>query len=66
VALQQELGETEDQLAFARAYYNDAIASLNTAVSTVPWMLFAPMAAVHKRDFYEAPDTHQAPPTVAF
>jgi hypothetical protein len=29
-------------------------------------MLFAPMAAVHKRDFYEAPDTHQAPPQVAF
>jgi hypothetical protein len=29
-------------------------------------MLFAPMAAVHTRDFYEAPDTHQAPPQVAF
>jgi LemA protein len=66
VALQQELGETEDQLAFARQYYNDAVASLNTAVVTLPWMVFAPMAAVHKRDFYEAPDTHQAPPQVAF
>lgn len=66
VALQKELGQTEDQLAFARQYYNDAVASLNTAVATLPWMLFAPMAAVHKRDFYEAPDTHQAPPAVAF
>jgi len=66
VALQQELGETEDQLAFARQYYNDAVASLNTAVVTLPWMVLAPMAAVHKRDFYEAPDTHQAPPQVAF
>ncbi len=34
--------ETEDQLAFARQYYNDAIASLNTAVATFPWMLFCP------------------------
>jgi LemA protein len=66
VALQQELGETEDQLAFARQYYNDAVASLNTAVTTLPWMLFAPMAGVHKRDFYEAPDVHQAPPRVSF
>ena len=66
VALQQELGETEDQLAFARQYYNDAAASLNTAVATFPWMLFSGMAAVHKRDFYEAPDAHQAPPQVAF
>ena len=66
VALQQELGETEDQLAFARQYYNDAVASLNTAATTLPWMAFAPMAGVHKRDFYEAPDAHQAPPQVAF
>jgi hypothetical protein len=29
-------------------------------------MLFSGMAAVHKRDFYEAPDAHQAPPQVAF
>ncbi len=66
VALQQELGETEDHLAFARQYYNDAVASLNTAVSTLPWMMFSGMAAVHKRDFYEAPDAHEAPPTVSF
>jgi LemA protein len=66
VALQEELGQTEDQLAFARQYYNDAAASLNTAATTLPWMLFAPMAGVHKRDFYEAPDAHQAPPQVAF
>ena len=66
VALQQELGETEDQLAFARQYYNDAAASLNTAVATFPWMVFSGMAAVHKREFYEAPDAHQAPPQVAF
>ncbi len=66
VALQNELSDTENQLSFARQYYNDAVASLNTAASTLPWMLFAPMAAVHKRDFYEAPDAHQAPPAVAF
>ncbi len=66
VSLQQALAETEDQLAFARQYYNDAVASLNSTVVTFPWMLFAPMAAVHAREFYEAPEAHQAPPAVAF
>jgi len=66
VSLQQSLAETEGQLAFARQYYNDAVASLNSTVVTFPWMLFAPMAAVHAREFYEAPEAHQAPPAVAF
>jgi LemA protein len=64
--LQQELSDTEAQLAFARQYYNDAAARLNTSVATIPWMLFAPMAGVKKRDFYDAPGGQQIPPTVQF
>ena len=64
--LQSQLSETEGQLAFARQYYNDAAAQLNTSVSTIPWMFFAGPAGVSKREFYEAPAGQQAPPTVSF
>jgi len=64
--LQEQLAETENQLAFARQYYNDAAATVNRLVATVPWMFFAPMAGVRRRDFYEAPAGQDTPPTVSF
>ena len=64
--LQDQLADTEGQLSFARQYYNDAVATLNTLLSTVPWMWYAGMAGVHRRDFYEAPEGQTAPPTVSF
>ena len=64
--LQQELSDTESQLAFARQYYNDAAGRLNTSVSTIPWMFFAGPAGVGKREFYDAPAGQEAPPTVQF
>lgn len=64
--LQDQLADTEGQLSFARQYYNDAVATLNTLLSTVPWMWYAGMAGVHKRDFYEAPEGQTAPPAVSF
>jgi LemA protein len=64
--LQAKLAETENQLAFARQYYNDAVATLNTMVVTIPWMFFAGMAGVSKREFYKAPEGQTAPPTVSF
>jgi LemA protein len=66
VQLQEQLADTEDQLAFARQYYNDAAATVNKLVATVPWMFFAGMAGVRRRDFYEAPAGHDTPPTVSF
>ncbi|MEJ7757067.1 MAG: LemA family protein, partial [Nocardioidaceae bacterium] len=35
VQLQGQLADTENQLSFARQYYNDAAATLNTMVSTI-------------------------------
>ncbi len=64
--LQEQLADTENQLSFARQYYNDAVATLNKLVATIPWMFFAGMAGVSRREFYEAPAGHEAPPTVAF
>jgi LemA protein len=64
--LQSELTRTEDQLAFARQYYNDAVATLNRSLVTIPWSFFAGMSGVEKGVFYDAPDGHAAPPTVSF
>lgn len=53
--LQQNLADTEDKLAFARQYYNDAAATVNKLGSTIPWMFFAKMAGVGQREFYQVP-----------
>jgi LemA protein len=64
--LQNQLADTENQISFARQYYNDATAMLNKLVRTIPWMLFAGMAGVRAREFYEAPSGQEQAPTVQF
>jgi len=64
--LQTQLAETENQISFARQYYNDAVATLNKLVRTIPWMFFSGMAGVHEREFYEAPAGQEQAPTVQF
>lgn len=53
--LQTNLADTEDKLAFARQYYNDAVATSNRLISTIPWMFVAGMAGVSQREFYQVP-----------
>ena len=64
--LQAELSRTEDQLAFARQFYNDACATLNRTMVTIPWSLFGGMSGVGNGEFYAAPDASSAPPQVSF
>lgn len=53
--LQENLAETENKLAFARQYYNDAVATLNRLVGTIPWMYVAGLAGVAEREYYQTP-----------
>ncbi|MDT5011607.1 MAG: LemA protein [Mycobacterium sp.] len=53
--LQRNLADTEDKLAFARQYYNDAVATCNKLVTTIPWMFVAGMAGVKQHEFYKVP-----------
>lgn len=64
--LQAELARTEDQLAFARQYYNDAAATLNRTIVTIPWSMLVGLAGVEKAAFYDAPEAHSAVPQVSF
>ena len=53
--LQDNLADTENKLAFARQYYNDAVATLNRLISTMPWMFVAPLSGVSEREYYQTP-----------
>ncbi|MEI2703063.1 MAG: LemA family protein [Baekduia sp.] len=64
--LQSELARTEDQLAFARQYYNDSAATLNTTMVTIPWSLLVGPSGVTKAEFYDAPEGNEAAPQVSF
>jgi LemA protein len=64
--LQKQLAETENQISFARQYYNDAVAKLNTLCRTIPWLFFTGIAGVHTREFYEAPAGSTEVPRVEF
>jgi LemA protein len=64
--LQRQLAETENQISFARQFYNDAVATLNKLVRTIPWMFFSGVAGVHQREFYDAPAGQEQAPTVQF
>jgi LemA protein len=65
-ALQAELADTENKISFARQFFNDAVAKLNGLVRTIPWLLFTGIAGVHAREFYDAPEGQETPPTVTF
>jgi len=56
LSLQEELSTTENKVAFARQFYNDNVRNLNTAVKTIPTNLFAGLAKVNEREFYEVED----------
>lgn len=64
--LQGELAKTEDNLAFARQYYNDAAATLNRTMVTIPYSFFVGMSGVERATFYDAPSGNEAPPQVSF
>ena len=67
LALQEELSTTENKVSFARQFYNDTVRSLNQAVKTFPSSLFAGMAKVSARAFYEIENpTDRNVPNVKF
>ncbi len=67
LALQEELTTTENKVGFARQFYNDNVRSLNSAIVTIPTNLFARLAKVSAREFYEVDDPQdRKAPTVTF
>ena len=53
LALQEELVGTESKIAFARQFYNDQVASLNTLIGSFPSRLVASAGHFEPKEFFE-------------
>mgnify|MGYP001617939273 CR=1 FL=1 len=56
LSLQQQLGETEDQIASARRIYNSNAADLNTLIQSFPSNIIASVLSFQKVEYFEAQD----------
>jgi LemA protein len=61
--LQEELGSTENKIAFSRQYYNDTVQTFNTRQEMFPANLVASMLGFQPAEFFEIEDaaTREAP-----
>ncbi|MBO3750987.1 LemA family protein [Streptosporangiaceae bacterium NEAU-GS5] len=64
--LQEELAQTENRIAYARQYYNDAVLGYNNAIQTVPANIIAGMTGFSQREYFQAPGEERGPVQVRF
>jgi LemA protein len=62
--LQEQLTTTENQIAFARQAYNDAVLELNNRIETFPINIIADHFGFHPANYFQAPAEDQALPKV--
>jgi len=66
LALQEELTGTESRIAYARQFYNDQVATLNTLVQSFPSRIVAGMGRFEPREFFEIEEPARGPVSVQF
>ncbi len=66
LALQEEITGTESRIAFARQFYNDQVARLNTLIGTFPSNIMARLGKFTTHDFFEIDDPSRGPVQVTF
>jgi LemA protein len=67
LALQEELSSTENKIAFARQFFNDAVMQFNTKIQTVPANIIAGMFGFKEEDMFEIQDAAEREvPKVSF
>ena len=64
--LQVELSGTENKIAFARQFYNDAVAGLNEAIAVFPTNIIAAIFGIKGREYFESKDESREPVKVEF
>ena len=62
--LQAELTTTENQIAFARQYYNDLVTQYNTKQQVFPSNMLAGFFRFQPSEFFSVPDAEKAVPRV--
>ena len=66
LSLQEELTGTESRIAFARQFYNDQVAVLNTRIQSFPSSVVARTARFTPRPFFEIDEPARGPVAVDF
>ncbi len=66
VDLQNQLKETEDKIAYARQFYNDAVLTYNNKVQTIPSNFVAMIAGFKTETFFEVSQEDKIAPRVQF
>jgi len=64
LALQEELTNTENKIAYARQFYNDAVLRYNNLITTIPGVWFA--GGRKPKEYLEAPPEARTAPKVQF
>ncbi len=62
--LQEELTTTENQIAFARQYYNDLVTQFNIQQEVFPSNMIAKLFNFKPGEFFEVPEAEKATPSV--
>lgn len=65
-ALQEELSDTENKIAYARQFYNSTVMDYNTKLATFPTVIFAQMLNFHPAEFFAATDAEKKEVNVKF
>ena len=66
LGLQQELGGTEDRIAYARQFYNAAVQTYNTSTQSIPTNIIAGLGGFRGRDLFQAVGDERGPVQVRF
>ncbi len=66
LALQEELSDTENKIAYARQFYNSTVMDYNTKLSVFPTMIFANMMHFQPAEFFAATEAEKQPVKVSF
>jgi LemA protein len=64
LALQEELTATESKIAYARQFYNDQVAALNTYIQSFPSAIVARLGTFPPRQFFDIDDPVRGPVSV--
>ena len=65
-ALQGELSDIENKIAYARQFYNDSVLQYNNAIETVPGVFLAGPMNKKEQVYLEIPETEREAPQVSF
>jgi LemA protein len=66
LALQSELTNTEDKIAYSRQFYNSSVQTFNNSTQTFPANVIAGMFNFKPKEFFEAPEGERGPVQVRF